>query len=55
MFDNAKNMMDNAMSHNDALSQIENQRSGNSKSHALRNWIVGLVIVAIGIALLVIF
>jgi hypothetical protein len=55
MFDDAKNMMDNAISHNDALSHIENQKSGDSQPHLLRNWLVGVAVVAIGIALLIIF
>ncbi|GEM_PF-804905 len=55
MFDDAKNMMDNAISHNDALSHIENQKAGESQPHMLRNWLVGLAVVVIGIALLIIF
>lgn len=55
MFDDAKNMMDNAISHNDALSHIENQKAGQSQPHMLRNWLVGLAVVVIGIALLIIF
>ncbi len=55
MFDDAKNMMDNAISHNEALPQIENQKAGDSRPHTLRNWLVGVAVVAIGVALLIIF
>jgi hypothetical protein len=46
MFEQAKNMMDNAMSHNDALSQIENQRSGR-QTHTTRNVLIGVAVLAV--------
>lgn len=52
MFEQAKNMMDNAMSHNDALSQIENQRS-DRQTHTTRNVLIGVAVLAVIIVAIV--
>jgi hypothetical protein len=47
MFEQAKNMMDNAISHNDALSQIEGQRAPQRPWRRALN--IGLLVAAIGV------
>lgn len=54
MFEQAKNMMDNAMSHNDALSQIENQRSGR-QTHTTRNIVIGVAVLAVIVLAIILF
>jgi len=52
MFEQAKDMMDNAISHNDQLSQIESQRAPDQPSHRWRNIVIGLAIAAVFIVFL---
>lgn len=52
MFEQAKDMMDNAISHNDQLSQIESQRAPDQPSHRWRNIVIGLAIAAVFVVFL---
>lgn len=47
MFEESKKLYDNAVSRDEALSLIENQRSGDESSHTWRNVLIGLSAVAV--------
>lgn len=53
MFEESKKLYDRAVAHDAALSQIENQRSGNRKTHTTRNVLIGVAVLAVIIVAIV--
>ncbi len=52
MFEQAKNMMDNAISHNDALSQIESQRAPQPPWRRVANIVILVAVIGVFVAFL---